>query len=383
MSSESAASPQLPVALHASADAAVRGFATGQANLTALEAIQDWLQLDGWSILTAHEKQTAIDLGGLAARFFSDVELLADRIPVGTQPTDQERLSWARDQLARAQAEDESSCGILCVVPLTASDASVAHLGCLITLQGQAGPKCEWLGLWATAESLYAAIEAGGRYWLSPHRGKPTDSGIMALWNSQIARQPALRTLGAPAEAGSEQAGQSTATGVAQPMPEAVSGVLTLFVNLEYDNEATLGMTMAGDIDEFGEITWRELITEVQGERLPEEADLAEWLEENYGIEPSDLEKMIDSKTAEAYYTQLAYRADNSTGAESQAHDLIRELGIITLDEWGDGSSHGVHLYRTTANGPRKYLVIDDQAAADWLTEQCRLRGVHLEVRFV
>jgi hypothetical protein len=157
----------------------------------------------------------------------------------------------------------------------------------------------------------------------------------------------------------------------------------TLYVNIGYGNEVTLGCTMDGDIDSFGDVTWREFIEDYRNEDISSHLDdLDQWLEDEYGISASQLEDTLDDKAVDRYYSDLSFHQDNSSGASAEAFNLIRSMKLFPMDRDGNGSDHGVELSQSTANGPRKTVWIADQAAADWLVEQAAERGFLLDVVF-
>ena len=156
-----------------------------------------------------------------------------------------------------------------------------------------------------------------------------------------------------------------------------------LYVNADYCDEVTLNCPMGADIDSFGDITWREFIEDCRHENISEHEDcLEDWLDEDYGITPNQLDEKLDQAAIDRYYSDLAYRQDNETGGNVEAFKLIQSLELFPMDRDGNGSSHGVTLSQSTADGPRKYVWIDDQASADWLIQQAAERGVLLTVVF-
>lgn len=159
--------------------------------------------------------------------------------------------------------------------------------------------------------------------------------------------------------------------------------ILTLYVNTDYGNEVTLGGSMADDLDSFGDVTWREFIADYRCDDIStHQADLNEWLEEQYGISSIKLDEKLDGEAINRYYTELSLRQDNVSGRSAKAFDLIRSLNLFAMDRDGNGAAHGVQLDQSLANGPRKSVWIDDQNSADWLVKQAGERGVLLKVVF-
>jgi hypothetical protein len=156
----------------------------------------------------------------------------------------------------------------------------------------------------------------------------------------------------------------------------------TLYVNAQYGNEVTLDRSMASEIDAFGDMTWRTLLTEVKGQSI-------EWLLEgdklmdHFGIEVEQLDDSIDQDDIAKYYTDVAYYTDNRTGAEAGAFELLVEHDIFPVDRDGNGGANGVCLVQTTANGPRKTVYIDDEAAAVWLVQQFARKGMDVAIQFI
>jgi hypothetical protein len=168
-----------------------------------------------------------------------------------------------------------------------------------------------------------------------------------------------------------------TGTKIESPTPTV------LYVNTAYDNQVSLGQTIASEIEDFGDITWRQLLEEVREESLPSGEELDPWLEDNYRITPGQLDVKLSKDEVESWYSSIAYWVDFYVGAGAQAYDLVSEIELFPIDKEGEGSAHGVHLWCTTANGPRKFLVIDDETAARWLVQACRERGTAIVIEFV
>jgi hypothetical protein len=159
---------------------------------------------------------------------------------------------------------------------------------------------------------------------------------------------------------------------------------VVLYVDTDCGNEATAEQSLDDLAESLGHVSWRELLEECLHESVDSHKDnLEEWLEDYYGITPQDLDKRIPSAMINHYYTQLCHRQDNMTGSNVKAFDLIRSLNLIPTDDEGSGSLNGVTLERTTANGPRKSVYIENRESARWLVEQAAERGVELTVRFV
>lgn len=158
---------------------------------------------------------------------------------------------------------------------------------------------------------------------------------------------------------------------------------LTLYVNKGYGNQVSLDGTLDAEIDNFGDITWQQLLEDVLGEVLPADKKLKRWLMDNYDITPDDLDETIGEAEVQRWSSSIAYWIDFEAGAGALAYDLVRDLELFPVDKEGGGSANGVHLQCTTANGPRKFLLVDDEAAAQWLAQACCERGTLVEIEFV
>jgi hypothetical protein len=158
--------------------------------------------------------------------------------------------------------------------------------------------------------------------------------------------------------------------------------VHTLYVNTEYGNSVTLDATMASEIDDFGNLTWRELLVDVIGESL-EYLLQDDHLLDYYRIEKSQLDCALEASEVDRFYSQISFHADNKAGAEALAFNLLHSLQLFPMDKDGNGSHQGVSLDQTYANGPRKYVIIADESAAIWLTAECASRGLEVDVEFV
>lgn len=156
----------------------------------------------------------------------------------------------------------------------------------------------------------------------------------------------------------------------------------TFYVNTGYDNNVTLDVTMDSEINDFGCLTWRELLTEVLGEDLGYLMQDDKLLD-HYGIESSELDRDLNTPEVGRYYSQISFHVDNRSGAEAHAFEFIESLQLFPTDKDGNGAAHGVALEQSYANGPRKFVTIADESAANWLVNECAKRGVAVVVEFV
>lgn len=138
-------------------------------------------------------------------------------------------------------------------------------------------------------------------------------------------------------------------------------------------------MTIDDSIEMFGKITWCVLIHEVRSERF-EEHEREERLADDYGIEIADLDKEISAYAQNKYYDRISYHLDNITGPGTDAFNLIRSMDLVPLDVDGNGGAYGVTLVQSTADGPRKYTYIDDDAAAQWLALQFLAQNLDITI---
>jgi len=154
-------------------------------------------------------------------------------------------------------------------------------------------------------------------------------------------------------------------------------------VNPAYSNQISLGATILAEIADFGNITRRQLIEDVRQQRLPSSNELEAWLEDSYRITPQQLDDRISREVADRWYIGIGHWVDFYTGAGALAYDFARKVAPFRTDEDGQESANGEHLWRTSANGPRKFLGVEDEAAARWLVHACRELGIAIKIEFV
>lgn len=153
----------------------------------------------------------------------------------------------------------------------------------------------------------------------------------------------------------------------------------TLFVNTEYHNEVTLDGGMQDIIDIS--IDWATLIQDVLGDSIESYDD--EELMDNYGIEKSDLDTLIDDHTFRRYHERIYFWVDNEAGANAKAFNLVTSLPSFATDEMGNGSMNGVTTSQSTVNGAAKSVYIEDEAAAAWLEQAFADEKVAVEICFI
>lgn len=158
---------------------------------------------------------------------------------------------------------------------------------------------------------------------------------------------------------------------------------IKLYVNTAYDNEVTLDTTLMQDVEMFGEITWRDFLEKVRGESLPSnQVELRAWLIDHYAISENDLDELLSQEAIDRFYTDLSYYQDNVSGGNARAFKLLVSLQLMSVDKDGNGNAEGIELVQTTSNGPRKYVFIENEKAAEWLISQAADKGVDLEIEF-
>ena len=175
----------LPAHLQAIADKVVDEFIVGNSHPDGLEAIYEWLEIDGWEqLLTDLGAEMALKLHHLAAFDFNDNETRWNLdIPDDQSIQDSDRLNWARQRIEYYQTGEDGYVFVsVHAFPLVSSEGKVAIVGCLIEVHGQAGPVCDWRGLWRTREEFYDALASDGQIWLTPRMGDIPDEVILSLW---------------------------------------------------------------------------------------------------------------------------------------------------------------------------------------------------------
>ena len=158
---------------------------------------------------------------------------------------------------------------------------------------------------------------------------------------------------------------------------------IKFYVNRQYDNQVTIDHPMDVELASFGCITWKYLIEEIMDDKLPKHEEECNDFLETYNITFEDLDCLLDEASVDKYYDQISYHVDNHIGSQAKAFDFIASLDIISRDMRGAGNIRGIHLERTTANGPKKFVYVDNEAAAKWLKVQCEAKGVVIDIEFV
>jgi hypothetical protein len=177
--------PNLPGSLQLSVNLALEAFRNGNSNPESLKHVYEWLEVEGWDDLIGDlGEQLAINLGRLSHLKFNDYEAryYLD-VPDDEMMTDQYRVAWGRMQIDRVLSEyDEYLLPSLHTYQIYSDDGNSAVIGCLVEIHGQAGPVCQWQGLWNTRDEFLAAVGDGKSYWVTPLMGDVPDTQILELW---------------------------------------------------------------------------------------------------------------------------------------------------------------------------------------------------------
>ena len=145
----------------------------------------------------------------------------------------------------------------------------------------------------------------------------------------------------------------------------------TLYINSQYDNEGSLNQTIDSEVDSFRGITYRTLITDINGEEI-ESNDM---LKEQYGILLDELDCKLTDKDVVKYESEISFYEENRVGANVEAFDLICSLKKFITDADGNGSHGGLQSVQTTQGWPRQSVFINDEEAERWLIEQLKAEG--------
>jgi hypothetical protein len=175
----------LPGSLQTLADKLVGECLAGNSHPEGIEAIYEWLEIDGWDDLISDlGDEMALKLYYLADLEFNDNETRWNLdIPDDQEVQDSDRLNWARQRIDYFQTGDDGYVFVsVHAYPLVSSDGKIAIVGCLVEIHGQAGPVCDWWGLWKSREDFYDALGSDGQIWLSPRMGEIPDDVILSMW---------------------------------------------------------------------------------------------------------------------------------------------------------------------------------------------------------
>jgi hypothetical protein len=149
-----------------------------------------------------------------------------------------------------------------------------------------------------------------------------------------------------------------------------------LYINSGYNNECSLNQTVQSQIDSFGDITYRTLITDINGEEI-ESNDM---LKEQYGISLDELDCKLTDKDVVKYESEISFYEENRVGANVEAFDLICSLKKFITDADGNGSHGGLQSVQTTQGWPRQSVFINDEEAERWLIEQLKAEGHSVKI---
>ena len=150
----------------------------------------------------------------------------------------------------------------------------------------------------------------------------------------------------------------------------------TLYINSGFNNECSLNQTVQSQIDSFGDITYRTLITDINREEI-ESNDM---LKEQYGILLDELDCKLTDKDVVKYESEISFYEENRVGANVEAFDLICSLKKFITDADGNGSHGGLQSVQTTQGWPRQSVFINDEEAERWLIEQLKAEGHSVKI---
>ena len=150
-----------------------------------------------------------------------------------------------------------------------------------------------------------------------------------------------------------------------------------IYINTAYNNQATLDSTLDSTIDEFGSVTWRELLTDILSKDI-DDPDTLEFLDDR-GLSEANLDDLIDSDTIDKFYDELAFYEDNYSGPRACLFEFLIKAEIFTTDINGNYYGNGIELIQTTANGPEKLVYVEDDDAAQLLKNLLDKKGIKVE----
>ncbi len=158
----------------------------GTAEPADVHVLYEWLETDGWDELIRDLDQgMAIDLSWFDKSYFSDSELIAGEDLSLEEVTDKKRLESARRQIA--QAIEGGDCNVTLTAhayPLSDHQGRKAILGCLIAIQGQAGPAPSWQGVFRDRASFIENLHQK-HVWLWDEVDSLADTYLLSLWKTE------------------------------------------------------------------------------------------------------------------------------------------------------------------------------------------------------
>ena len=155
----------------------------------------------------------------------------------------------------------------------------------------------------------------------------------------------------------------------------------TLYINTSNSNEATLGGTFKDNMI-LPVITWRTLLVEILDEDLDwlKKSD-GENFQDHFGISEDELDNTLSDWELEKYFDNVSFYHNNYIGPSAKAFNLIRNLSNFPTDIDGNGYYSGIELTQTYANGPRKYVFVENKDADDWLKIQFASEGLDIKLK--
>ena len=120
-----------------------------------------------------------------------------------------------------------------------------------------------------------------------------------------------------------------------------------LYINSRYNNECSLNQTVQSQIDSFGDITYRTLITDINREEI-ESNDM---LKEQYGISLDELDCKLTDKDVVKYESEISFYEENRVGANVEAFDLMCSLKNLLLMRMEMARTEGFSQCRLRKDG--------------------------------
>jgi hypothetical protein len=166
----------------------VKEYKAGNSEPSGLKDLYDWLEVDGWDVLvTDPDEKYAIKLAYIAYSDFSDDEVRHNLdIPENVAVQDSDRIAWGRSRIDYAVSQaDGYLIPSLNTYTLKGKDGYCVYVGCMIEIHGQAGPVCEWCGLWRSKEEFFASATKDNAFWITELSGDVPDEVILSLWKDR------------------------------------------------------------------------------------------------------------------------------------------------------------------------------------------------------
>ncbi len=144
---------QLPKDLYQARDAVIENVHKGLEPPASLGLIQEWLEHDGWDVLTgsAANETIAVDINQFASHSFNDKEYVMSWLGEGKSITNQMRIAHARMLIKDASNGDDGYLApSVYSVNIQSANEKSAVLAAVIRIMGQGGPEISWWGVYKT-----------------------------------------------------------------------------------------------------------------------------------------------------------------------------------------------------------------------------------------